>query len=81
MTCSNYLNNSLRLSERHKGDPPENNYFLPLNKGRFFPNKGWLLRDKAGLLQNPEIIFTFLPSAVDFMLFYTLLKAILPNSL
>ena len=81
MTCSNYLNNSLRLSERHKGDPAENNYFLPLNKGWLFPNKGGLSRDKAVLLQNPEIILRFSPSAVDFMLFYTLLKAILPNSL
>ena len=72
MTRSNYLNNLLRLSERHKGDPPQD--ITVFDKGRLLSNKG-------GLLQNSETIFRFLPSAVVFMLFYTLLKTITPNSL
>jgi hypothetical protein len=74
MTRSNYLNNSLRLSEQHKGDLHSNN--PPL-----FANKGGLLTNKAGLLQNSETSFRNAPSAVDFMLFYTLLNACTPDSL
>ncbi len=69
----------LRLSERHKGDPPQD--ITVFDKGRLFSNKGGLLRNKAGLLQNSETIFRFSPSPFTFMLFYTLLKAITPDSL
>jgi len=50
MTRSKYLNNSLRLSERHKGDLPQD--ITVFDKGRLFPNKAKLLRNKAGLLQK-----------------------------
>ena len=79
MTRSNYLNNSLRLSERHKSDPAQD--ITVFDKGRLFSNKGGLLRNKARLLQNSETIFRFLPSAVVFMLFYTFLNAIMLDSL
>jgi len=72
MTRSNYLNNLLGLSERHKGDPPQD--ITVFDKGRLLSNKG-------GLLQNSETTFRFSPSPSIFMLFYTILKTITPDSL
>lgn len=50
MTRSNYLNNLLRLSERHKGDPPQD--ITIFDKGRLMQNKGGLFCNNPWLFDN-----------------------------